>query len=410
MIGTIQTDMGDVRNNYSDFIHESVIIAALAAEDGGAGTGVSLLNSAVNIYPNAFHNAEMVSFKGDIYSGRIETPDKYADVDAINIYKFMTANSGNVVNTYANYHKEVNDGSINRAQEFLSAYGDGDIDKGKEKVRSIIERESVGTGMLDGKEALRKEFNLDIAALKDDVAGLKERSLEFRKDITDLNKRTENNTQKFLVFYNNPEAAEDPELLQQKYPLSILQVRADEIQPSLTHLDMKIVAKDTRDDEGKRYEQYFSVMTKEGITYTFDVDYKSPALATSHIIHAYFQLPAISPTISGEMADMTLTIYLYDYDDKDDLVDVGYEYQDSGSATYHSVTYHRDDYANPIVRHDLGEGYANRAEGFARMHHSKISAILSAEKIAELVEQGEMIKEILDQHIPEEKSTLYNYL
>lgn len=94
-----------------------------------------------------FDNIDFLSsFKGDVYSGALDDIDKISDIDAINTYKYFLKNTGNNIFTdIAIYHDRVDSGEINRAEEFYKNFGGGDVEKGKEKLKKSLDKETFGT-------------------------------------------------------------------------------------------------------------------------------------------------------------------------------------------------------------------------------------------------------------------------
>lgn len=87
------------------------------------------------------------SFRGDINSGRYGDTDLNSDLDAINMYKVMMADDVTVSSLFlaqANYTQAIQTNDLNRVQTFYENLGQGDIEKGKEFLSSLLEHDTIG--------------------------------------------------------------------------------------------------------------------------------------------------------------------------------------------------------------------------------------------------------------------------
>lgn len=118
----------EVNGAEKDFAHEMAILS-IAATD-------SFINNAADLFI-ADLNA-VGSYKGDVFSASMPFDDKNADLDAINIYNRMMSSNKGLLNILVEYNSGVKDGTINRVDEFLEYYGDGDAHKGLAYIRDDL--------------------------------------------------------------------------------------------------------------------------------------------------------------------------------------------------------------------------------------------------------------------------------
>ncbi|NMM63547.1 hypothetical protein HBE96_12850 [Clostridium sp. P21] len=145
-----------------DFAHEIVEIASYL--NAGAGGGRLLADAG-----NFGHTNEMASIKGDIWSGSMSDSDLYANIDSVNIYNRAKNNKySDFMSTFTNYNTSVASGKINRANEYCANYGDGDIEKGKQKIKNIIESRSPGGEFLTHEP--QDAINYGWSQMKDEIA------------------------------------------------------------------------------------------------------------------------------------------------------------------------------------------------------------------------------------------------
>ena len=124
-----------------DFAHEMVALSIF--------TYKGMSKDAIDL--STFGQIDLLSsVKGDIYSGRFGKDDMLSDTDIINIFNRAKKNEDAYWGIFIDYNIGVNNGEINRGQEFLETYGDGDISKGIEKLTKDIESWSVGTDYIQG--------------------------------------------------------------------------------------------------------------------------------------------------------------------------------------------------------------------------------------------------------------------
>ena len=136
-----------VNNQYNncegkrDFAHECAIYSVMANEN--------LQKSLAGLVDNV---DELVGFKGDIYSKSMGIDDIKSDIAAVNIYNRMLESSdGNIFAAFTDYNEGCADGTINESREFLESYGNGDAEKGMEKLIDRIDDTSFGTWYLSGE-------------------------------------------------------------------------------------------------------------------------------------------------------------------------------------------------------------------------------------------------------------------
>lgn len=111
-----------------DFAHELAVIS-IAAED-------SFIN---NVVDALFADLTAVgSYKGDVFSASMPPDDMNADVDGTNVYNRMLSGNKGFFDILIEYNEGVKDGTINRVDEFLRFYGDGDTKKGLQYIKDDL--------------------------------------------------------------------------------------------------------------------------------------------------------------------------------------------------------------------------------------------------------------------------------
>lgn len=111
-----------------DFAHELAVIS-IAAED-------FIINNTVDAL---FADLTAVgSYKGDVFSASMPPDDMNADVDGTNVYNRMLSGNKGFFDILIEYNEGVKDGTINRVDEFLRFYGDGDTKKGLQYIKDDL--------------------------------------------------------------------------------------------------------------------------------------------------------------------------------------------------------------------------------------------------------------------------------
>lgn len=119
-----------------DFAHECAIIAIMSS-DTFFKAGDDIIDN-----PDA-----LVGYKGDVYSGSMGPDDMKSDIAAVNIYYRMRFSNprSDIFQEMIDYNQGTVDGSINEAEEFLSRYGTGSVDKKLERLKKEMNQKSFGT-------------------------------------------------------------------------------------------------------------------------------------------------------------------------------------------------------------------------------------------------------------------------
>lgn len=144
-----------------DLAHEAVQLAAFTEQSWGfdipsavhlistiANTGRINIGTTTASIPVPMEQYE-ISFKGDIDSGRYGDRDFNSDLDPINAYALMKNADRNAIFTVqAQYHTQISNNTINRVQTFYRTMGDGDVDAGKQNVKTIINTGSAGSFLI----------------------------------------------------------------------------------------------------------------------------------------------------------------------------------------------------------------------------------------------------------------------
>lgn len=138
-----------------DFAHEMVEIAAYLNEYGSLGRLV--------IDAGAFGQTDqMASMKGDIWSGSMSDSDMISNIDSMNLFNRALKNKDtDFLDLFVDYNKSVLDGKINRAEEYCANYGDGDVEKGKQKIKDIMESWTPVAEYDTGKPKITIKYVLD---------------------------------------------------------------------------------------------------------------------------------------------------------------------------------------------------------------------------------------------------------
>lgn len=154
-----------------DLAHEAIQIAAFTNKNW---TPWPSFTNAVHNMARAFNKNyrddqfylnEEISFKGDVDSGRYDDSDFNSDLDAINVYQRMkNASIDDIFKVQAQYNDGLRKNTVNRVQEFYQNYGNGSVEKGKARVKEIIENvRTSGSRFIssDHDEAVKKEHQQD---------------------------------------------------------------------------------------------------------------------------------------------------------------------------------------------------------------------------------------------------------
>lgn len=132
-----------------DFAHEIIQFSIFSNDD-------SLFHTLAG--PMIGNLSALGSYKGDVYSTRMGIDDMNSDLDANNIYNRFNFNSGkkeDLLRTFTEYNMSVLQGDTNRAQEFLSNMGDGDIEAGLEKLKKELDHVDIGAQYIaQGKKSI----------------------------------------------------------------------------------------------------------------------------------------------------------------------------------------------------------------------------------------------------------------
>ncbi len=92
---------------------------------------------------------EYFSWKGDVDSGRMDTDDIKADINAFVISNMYIENNRFNIEDAQQYILDVENGTLNPVDEFLKIYGDGDIQKGYDEVISQLNDTTSGTVVIN---------------------------------------------------------------------------------------------------------------------------------------------------------------------------------------------------------------------------------------------------------------------
>lgn len=138
-----------------DFAHEMVEIAAYLNKYGSLGRLV--------IDAGSFGQTdEMASMKGDIWSGAMSQSDMISNIDSMNVFNRALKNKDkDFMEIFVDYNESVLSGKTNRGNEYCANYGDGDIEKGKERIKKIMESWSPVAEYDTGKHKITIPYLLD---------------------------------------------------------------------------------------------------------------------------------------------------------------------------------------------------------------------------------------------------------
>ena len=155
-----------------DFAHEMAIYSSYTYNDGlslgNFGTDV------VNYAMNKDRKGEYIdyvgdlkkssSYKGDVDSGIMPDDDKNSDIDTSNLWDDLKneKDGENIVKTITDYNLAVENGDINRADEFLLDLGNSSLEQGYEVLERELNEKNVLYEILSDNEektdATREEF------------------------------------------------------------------------------------------------------------------------------------------------------------------------------------------------------------------------------------------------------------
>lgn len=85
------------------------------------------------------------SYKGDVFSTSMGIDDMNSDLDATNIYEKMVSSEDDFFDIITEYNTDVASGKINRVDDFLEIYGDGDKNAGLEYIKKDLTVVDIGS-------------------------------------------------------------------------------------------------------------------------------------------------------------------------------------------------------------------------------------------------------------------------
>ncbi len=91
----------------------------------------------------------MISYKGDIYSTRMEEADMKSDIDGVNLYHRFETSEDNILEIMVDYHNQVSSGTVNYAEEFLENLGDGSAEIGYQRLKEELDHVDIASQYLD---------------------------------------------------------------------------------------------------------------------------------------------------------------------------------------------------------------------------------------------------------------------
>lgn len=116
------------------------------------------------------------SYKGDVYSTRMNIDDKNSDVDAINTYNIMKPKDGSIslseepLDVILEYNKKVETGEINRVDDFLKYYGDGDVNEGLDYIKKDLLKVDIGAQYIaEGSKSVIQDMLYTNAIVRSEV-------------------------------------------------------------------------------------------------------------------------------------------------------------------------------------------------------------------------------------------------
>jgi len=121
-----------------DFAHE-IVEYAIFANDSKLHKGSGLIAGNLDA---------LGSYKGDVFSGKMGYADMNSDIDAINIYNRMLSDDNDFLEIIAEYNSGVNNGKINRFDEFLEFFGSGDAEQGLKYIEEDLNTISLGAYLI----------------------------------------------------------------------------------------------------------------------------------------------------------------------------------------------------------------------------------------------------------------------
>ncbi len=128
------------KNIKKDFAHELIQYALFA--------NYSFIHNILDIALGDMNS--LGSYKGDVFSSYMDIKDMNSDIDGINVYNRMLSNNKGFIETIVEYNTNVNNGKINRVDEFLKFYGNGDSQKGLQYIKNDLMNVDRGAHFISG--------------------------------------------------------------------------------------------------------------------------------------------------------------------------------------------------------------------------------------------------------------------
>ena len=134
-------DYGDAAEK-NDFAHELVQYSTFSHDENWVHKGWNYLGILGKL-------EAMISYKGDIYSTRMEEADMKSDIDGVNLYHRFETSEDNILEIMVDYHNQVSSGTVNYAEEFLENLGDGSAEIGYQRLKEELDHVDIASQYLD---------------------------------------------------------------------------------------------------------------------------------------------------------------------------------------------------------------------------------------------------------------------
>ncbi len=182
--------------NRKDFAHEMIALTIFNTDTISNGFLNLITGGEIDI---------LSSFKGDAYSDGFGEIDQRSDIDVINIQKRLK--DKDIFEVITTYNQEVLNGKVNRVNEFLKNYGNGDIKKGRKKIEEDLRSHSLGSDYISGDlgEDIKNAFIIN--GMTWGTKELNEYNMntldKMQEKQNDIQKKVDNNIKNFLKYIDN---------------------------------------------------------------------------------------------------------------------------------------------------------------------------------------------------------------
>ena len=119
--------------------------------------------------------------------------DMNSDLDAINLYNLFIESNNNFLDIMTKYNSQVINNDINRAEEFLRYFGDGNINKGLEYIEKDLCTFDIGSHYIYCGSSIIKDLFSNHFINEEDVKNKRQEFLDYLKQELKKEVKNENN-------------------------------------------------------------------------------------------------------------------------------------------------------------------------------------------------------------------------